>query len=245
MAKRLSYFIRSEGPNSESIAKALEWFQQVVTSKGYIAVPGLRSFDGPLGQALGEKAVLELRSKGAASFLGKEITAVTKAKPIFDAGNSPMLVVYPYGRFLDIVDSVRNVSAMLMLPWRMAEVDEWVRTYNAKELGHKAGKKAEPELPGMLSAAMDDISARVNRLTGVENPADRDLVVQALWVVKEAGVQLVPRDMKAWLISKKEWKPTHASEVAELATEVASGARSKMGATGWSKETVEKWLSRK
>jgi len=245
MKKRLSYFIRAEGLDREAVRKGLDWLAQVSITRGYIAVAGLRNLDGLIGNELGKSAVRDLKSAGKTLMLGKDIYVVTKLRPLPNADNGPLIAFYPYGRFLDSLDSIRNVMALLVVPWTMQEIDYWIRTWNAKELGAKNSRTGyKLAVSEAVEEALKDLVGRVNRSTGMENPADRDTAAQSFVILKEGGETYSPDEIKAWLVSKAGWRATHAREVAEVAAEVLLGKRLGSGTPAWPRDVLETWRAR-
>ena len=243
-SSRMLYFIRSSGADRNALKKALSWLLEM-GDRGYLAVPSFRSLDGPISEELGKAAVYELKSKGVCTVMGKQITMVTKTTMILDAKGAPLVAIYPYGHFLDSLDSIHNVSSMLILPWSMQEIDTWTRAWGAKELGGKR-VKAGMDVPGNKVAveALKDICARVNPSWGVENPSDRDAFVQAFALLREAGEVFVPSDLKIWLVTKQGWRATQAEEVAEIAAEVLLGRMVSQGNPVWPEGQIEVWRQR-
>jgi hypothetical protein len=245
MSKRVSYFIRAEGPDRGAVKKALDWLLQVSPAKGFVAVPGLRNLDSVLAEELGPSVVKDLKTRGRALVSGREIHVITRLKPIQSAGNAAIVAFYPYGRMLDALDAIRDISALLIVPWSMQEIEHWVSTWNAKELGiRKTSKRAEHLSNRVVEEAMKDISGRVNVATGIEHQIDRDLIIQALLILKEGGERFAPASLKSWLVAIGGWKATNAQEVAEAAAEVLEGKRLNQGKSAWPEDTLQKWRAR-
>lgn len=245
MVKRVSYFIRAEGPDRGAVKKAIEWLQQVSPAKGFVAVPGLRNLDGVLAEELGPSTVKELKTKGRAVISGRELLVITRLKLVQSADNAAIVAFYPYGRVLDALDAIRDVSAMLVVPWSMQEVDHWVSIWNAKELGvRKKSNKAEHIINRVVEEALRDISDRINVPTGIEHQTDRDLTVQALLILKDGGEKFTPHSLKSWLVANGGWKATLAQEVAEAAAEILEGKRVKQGTSVWPDDILQKWRAR-
>ena len=245
MAKRVSYFIRAEGPDRGAVKKALEWLLQVSPAKGFIAVPGLRNLDGVLAEELGPSAVTDLKTKGKAIVSGREMCVITRLKPVPSADNAAIVAFYPYGRVLDALDAIRDVSAILIVPWSMQEIDHWVSMWNAKELGKpKKSDRADYVSNRVVEEALWDISDRVNVPAGMEHQTDRDLIIHALLILKEGGEEFTPSSLKSWLVANGGWKATHAQEVAEAAAEVLEGKRTIHGKSAWPADTLQKWRAR-
>ncbi len=240
-SSRMLYFIRSSGADRNALKKAVAWLLEM-GDRGYLAVPSFRSLDGPLSEELGKTAVYELKSKGFATLMGKQITIVTKSTMTLDAKGAPLVAIYPYGHFLDSLDSIHNVSSMLILPWSMQEIDTWTRAWGAKELGGKRVKAgSDAPVHGVSIEALKDVCAKINPSWGVENPTDRDSLVQAFVLLKTAGEVFVPGDLKIWLVTKQGWRATQAEEVAEIAAEVLLGRMVSQGNPVWPEDQVEVW----
>ncbi len=243
-SNRMLYFIRSSGADRNALKKALGWLLEM-GDRGFLAVPSFRSLDGPITEELGKNAIYELKSKGVAVIMGKQITMITKTTMILDAKGAPLVAVYPYGHFLDALDSIHNVSSMLVLPWSMQEIDTWTRAWGAKELGGKRVKAGPEEHDNKVAIeAIKEICAKVNPSWGVENPTDRDAFVQAFSLLKEGGEVFVPGDLKIWLVTKQGWRATQAEEVAEIAAEVLLGRMVAQGNPIWQDGQIETWRQR-
>ena len=240
-ANRMTYYIKSSGDDRNALKKAIGWLLEM-GDRGYLAMPSFRGLDGPVSEELGKAAVYDLKSKGVATITGKQITMITKSTMIVDAKGAPLLAIYPYGHFLDFLDSIHNVSSILVLPWSMQEVETWMRSWGVKELG---GKRVKPGMneAGSRTAieAMREICQKVNPSSGVERPTDRDAFVQAFALLKEAGEVFVPGDIKTWLIADQGWRAILAEEVAEIAAEVLLGRMVSQGNPVWAAGQVEVW----
>jgi len=243
-SNRMLYFIRSSGADRAALKKALGWLLEM-GDRGYLAVPSFRSLDGAIAEELGKAAVYDLKSKGVASIMGKQITVVTKNTTVVDAKGAPLLAIYPYGHFLDSLDSIHNVSSLLILPWSMQEIDTWTKAWGAKELGGKRIKAGAGESSSRVAIeAVKEISESVNPASGIETPTDRDAFVQAFVLLKEAGETVIPSDLKIWLIVNRGWRAILAEEVAELAAEVLLGRMVVQGSPVWPEGQVEIWRER-
>ncbi len=75
-----------------------------------------------------------LMTKGKVLFEGVELVRVTRLKPIFDAGASPMVVFHPSKDLLKTVDSTNNVSEVLVVPITFEEIKAWVEKWKATKI---------------------------------------------------------------------------------------------------------------
>jgi hypothetical protein len=243
-SNRMLYFIRSSGADRNALKKALGWLLEM-GDRGFLAVPSYRALDGPIGEELGKAVVYELKSKGTATIMGKQITVITKTTAVLDAKGAPLVAIYPYGHFLDSLDSIHNVSSILILPWSMQEIDTWTKAWGAKELGGKRVKAGTSESGSLVAIeALKEICGKANPASGIESPAVRDAFVQAFVLLKEAGEVFIPSDLKIWLIANQGWRAILAEEVAETAAEVLLGRMVAQGKPIWPDGQVEAWRAR-
>lgn len=242
MPNRKSFFIRSEGPSSQAVQKALQWLLKYPTEKGFIAVMVYGNLRGTISSVLGNAAVKTLIKTGSLVLSGKEILLVTERKPVYSGNNFPLVAFYPNTKFLDKLDSIPNVSAMLVVPWIMKEVELWIRTWNAVELGTQQKKKVPSLVRNkVVEQALKDLTACVNVSTGIIHPLDRSRAIQTFKILRDGGETFTPHEVKAWLIAEGGWKATHAQEVAEVAQKVLEGKRLRTGSPAWRKDILKIW----
>jgi len=242
MSEKKSYFIRAEGPDHDAVEKAFRWLLENSKPKGFLAIALVGNLTGVIGDVLGERIVKALREEGRVVISGIEIVLVTSRKIIYDGENAPLLAIYPRGKYLDELDSIPNVSAMLVVPYIMKEIELWIKARSASELGVAQPPKELPLVSNkVVEAALRSLTARVNMSTGIAHPTDREATIQALMILKDAGETFVPDEIKAWLISKGGWRATDAQEVAEVAQKVLEGRRLRYGSPAWVPNILEIW----
>jgi hypothetical protein len=241
MSKRKSFFIRSEGPSFDSVKKAFEWLKRYPSERGFIAVMGYGNLNGVISDVIGEEAVKSLKRTGSCFLQGKELLLVTERKPIYSGDNLPIVVFFPTTKFLDQMDSIPNISAILVVPWIMKEVELWIKTWNATELGKPKQKKKPLISNKVVEQALRSLTLSVNVSTGITHPLDRSRAIQTFEILRDAGEMFSPDEVKAWLIAEGGWKATHAQEVAEIAQKVLEGKRLRKGAPAWRKDILKIW----
>jgi len=242
MPEKKSYFVRTEGPNYDAVEKAFRWLLENSKPKGFLAIALVGNLKGVIGDVLGERIVKALRKEGRVLISGIEIVLVTSKKIIYDGENAPLLAIYPRGKYLDELDSILNVSAMLVVPYIMKEIELWSKARNASELGVAQPPQELPLVSNkVVEAALRSLTARVNVSTGIAHPMDREATIQAFMILRDAGERFVPDEIKAWLVSKGGWRATDAQEVAEVAQKVLEGRRLKHGISTWAPNILEIW----
>jgi len=243
--RRLSFYIHSEGASADSVRQALEWLISYPNKeRGYIAVMSTKNLDGVISGVLEDlhpSIVKTLKTKGSVRLGGKDISLVTMRKPIQSGNGLPMVVFFPSRDFLDQIDDIPDIEAVLVVPWNMKEIELWIRTWNATELG-KQEKQAEPLIRNkVVEQALRYLTTRVNVSTGITHPLDSSLAIQIFETLRDAGEEFAPDEVKAWLIAEGGWKASDAQKVADLAKQVLNRKRLRKGPYNLEKDILRKW----
>ena len=242
MTTRKSFFIKTEGPDQQAVKQAFQWLVTKARERAFLAVMSYGNLRGVISDVLGDRTVKTLIKEGRLRVGGIEISLVTQRKTIYNGQGVPLVVFYPTTKFLDQMDSIPNVSAMLVVPWRIEAVEPWIRTWGAIELGTQESVE-EPELVKnkVVVEALKSLTAVVNVSTGITHPSDREAAVQLFTILRDAGELFNPEDVKAWLIRYGGWKAPQAQEVAELAQKILDGRRLRKGRRAWRENILEIW----
>lgn len=241
MAARKSYYIRSEGADENSIRSAIRWLLAEMQDVGFIAVIQYRNLEDAIARVLGEGAVKELKKNGEIEIEGKRIILVTRARKLYNGEDSPLVAFYPDSKFLDELDSIPKLYALLVVPWMLSEVEPWIRARNATELGQPATPAVPLVRSRVVEEALKDLTNKVNVSTGVGDPKDRAAAVQVFDILLAAHEPFAPDEIKAWLIANGEWKADDAQEVADLAEAVIQGRRLRRGSKQWPADILDQW----
>jgi hypothetical protein len=224
------------------VVKAFSWLLTNSKPLGFIAVHGFGNLDGVIREVIGDATVKNLRRQGKVIVSGVEVSLITERKLIYDGKNSPMVAFYPDSKFLDEIDSIPNISAMLVVPWLFKEVEPWIRAWNASELGQPPTTPKSALLQSkIVEQALKGLTSTVNLSTGISHPSDRDAAIQMFEILKAAGEPFSPDEIKAWLVGKGGWKATDAQEVADIAQKVIEGRRLKTDTRVWAHNILEIW----
>jgi hypothetical protein len=242
MSSRESLFVDSDGPNDDAALKAFQWLLTRPEKNAFLAVPVYGNLNGVISGVLGDKAIKSLKKTATLRLKNKDVFLVTERKFIYNGKNSPLLAFYPTRSFLDKLDSIPNVSAMLVVPWNMKEVEPWIRTWNALELESPQVTKQEELIKNrVVVQALKSLTATVNVSTGITHPWDKEAAIQTFTILRDAGEFFNPADVKAWLIRYGKWKATDAQEVADIAQKVLERKRLRKGPSHWRKDILEIW----
>jgi hypothetical protein len=243
MTTRAAYYI-SRGGDEEAVRKAFRWFLGRSESKGFIAVPGLDNLDEMIKDVISQRVVRDLKNNKKSVVDNKEILLITERHLISDGKGLPIVAFWPRRNFLDELDSIPNISAILVVPWSMKEIEPWIKMWNATELGMQQVEGAGLKINKVVQAALHSLSSTVNKSTGIIHPRDRDAAVQMFTILRDSGERFIPEEVKAWLVVKEGWKAKHAQKVAEVAQQVLEGKRLKQGAPVWKKDILDIWRAR-
>jgi len=241
LAVRPSFYIKKEGTNHQAVKEGLAWLHQNSKKKGFLAVMVYGNLEGIISDILGEETVKKFIKDGALRINGKEMVLVTMKKRIYSGDNEPILLVYPNEKFLDEIDSIHNVSAMLVVPWNFQEIELWIKTHNATELGQP--KKEEPELirNKVVVRALESLVNHINISTGIIHPSDKEAAIWTFTILRDGGEYFNPDEIKAWLIRYGNMRASYAQDVADIAKAVLEGRKLKKGIRHWRDDILEIW----
>ena len=239
---RDTYFIRAQGSNIEVAEKAIKWLVEYSHGKAFLAVAGYRNLEGIITKALGETVIKNLKKNDKSIVFGTQIFLVTDRKPIYNAQNSPMVAFYPTSKFLDKLDSIDNISAILVVPRIFEEIEPWIATWNATELGFPPRERERPLIRNkVVEAALKSLTARVNLSTGIIHPSDRESAIQTFEILRNGDEIFSPEEVKTWLVAQGGWKATRAQEAVDVARAVLEGKKLRRGAPTWKENILEIW----
>jgi hypothetical protein len=239
------WYISSHGPDTEALRAALAWLGERArssgTGSGLLVVSGKGNLEGTLETVLGRNAVSQLGKDNRVRIGGTTIELMTeRIKRSSWAG--PVLALYPTERLLGLIDGIRGVSDVLVVPWLAEEVVPWIRTWSARELGSTAEAPAPAFSNPTVRAALEALNDRVNRATGLAHPSDRAAAIEMFRLLRRARETFSPEEIRSWLLSQLSWQPRHADQVAEVAEKVLSGGRFRVTTSGgWAADAVQRW----
>lgn len=206
---RGSRYIRSEGPKSEAIKRGIGWLFELGHKENkkaaLLAVPVLDNLSGAIEEVLGEKAIKALK-QGNGINLDSVVTIslVTERKDVFNH-QGPVLAVYPNKKLLDKIDNIRGVTDVLVIPWSLQEVQYWIDTWQATELGSSGTSPSSASFSDpVVEEALKSLTSRVNLSTGIGHPMDKAAAVDLFRKLKAAKIFYDPSEnqgmaCKAWL----------------------------------------------
>lgn len=247
---RTSIYIDSEGPNEDAVEQAFAWLYQVGEQdedkrNALLAVNTKRQLEGVVSDVIGEQAANELDKKNPVSLGQVELRLMTKRIDPGRWNGGPILAIYPDKKLLDKTDGMHNVTDVLMVPWSKAEVEFWIDTWGATELGSGSGGGGSATISEpVVAEAVETLDRLVNTSTGVTHSSDRSTAIEIFKTLHEAGISFDPAEIRAWLVAENGWKPDHADDVKEIAEGVRAGKRFQYREGGLKDDILDQWKER-
>ena len=244
--ERSSIYIHFQpGEYQQAIINGIAWLIQLAesdTSKrsALLAVPTLLNLRGDISSIIGDKAVTRF-NKGQTVILNNlvEVSLLTERKNLY-SWNGPILAIYPTKKLLDKIDSLPDVTDVLVIPWNIQEVQDWIDTWAATELG--AAPQVATRKPfsnPIVEAALEALTKRVNLSTGILHPLDHAAAVDLFRILHDNGIPYDPKEIRAWLVSQGGWQPSDADDVKRVAEAILAGKTLRGQRRAWSDDILE------
>jgi len=244
--ERSSMYIHFQpGEYQQAITKGITWLMQLAKSdankrSALLAVPTLSNLRGDISSVIGDKAVTTF-NKGQTVLLNNllEVSLMTERKALY-SWNGPILAIYPTKKLLDQIDSLPGVTDVLVIPWNIQEVEYWIDTWAATELG--AAPQVTTRKPfsnPIVEAALEALTERVNLSTGILHPLDRAVAVDLFRILRDNGIPYDPGEIRVWLVSQGGWRPSDADDVKKLAEAILARKALKGQRRAWSDDILE------
>ncbi|MCY3780479.1 MAG: hypothetical protein OXG78_09245 [Chloroflexi bacterium] len=251
MTTRRKLYISSYGPEERPVKIGFFWLLDTAVREGreraYLAVPTLQNLDGVIATSLDKDLVKRLKRDKSIpiSYEGASLTLglLTDRIDSHSLHQGPALVFYPNARLLEKIDDCYEVTHVLVVPWLMKDIEEWIQTWNAKELGKVDSQPSEPVFSDpVVEQALKSLTRQVNLSTGLGHPSDRDSAIWLFRKLKRANIRYSPIEIKGWLV-RHGWRTEYANDVKEVAEKIQNGKRLRTRSRGekWVKHIVKIW----
>lgn len=226
---RKSLYIDSEGPNEDAVELAFAWLQHLGENNeekqdALLAVNTKKQLDGVISSVIGDQAAKALEKKNPLKVGPVQVHLMTKRIDATGGGSGPILAIYPDKKLLDKIDSMHNVTDVLTVPWSRSEVDFWIDTWGATELGASSDNDSRSATisNAVVKEAVKTLDLLVNSSTGITHPSDRSKAIEVFKTLYEDGITFDSDEIRAYLVSEKGWNPADADDVKEVAEGVRS-----------------------
>lgn len=246
------YYIDTEGIDENAMRSAFVWLlESAKCSKtavtALLAIPVKDNLRGIISKVIGDRVARELASGKAVPIQqsSSDIRLITQRTKLIGWRGGPVLAAYPTKQLLDMLDDMYGMAEILVVPWRLAEVQYWVATWAPQELGSSVPAPRAISIKNpVVVEALKTLTQTVNLSTGISHPSDRQAAINLFHRLREAGEQFNPSEVRAWLVSQGGWSPQDADQVRSIAESILAGKRLKGGGRFWADNIVEQWRSR-
>lgn len=245
---RTSFYLREEGPKPNAVRQGFGWLLELGRKENkksaLLAVPVLDNLRGVIEEVLGERAIKALK-QGNGINLDSVVTIslVTERKDVFNH-QGPVLAVYPNKKLLDKIDNIRGVTDVLVIPWSLQEVQYWIETWQAVELGATENSQTASTFSDpVVEEALKNLTSRVNLSTGIGHPMDKAAAVDLFRKLKAAKITYDPSEIRGWLV-RHGWESDDADAVKDIAERILQGRAVRSAKGGWADDIVDLWRER-
>lgn len=228
MAEIKRYVFSQAVPEKEAIVGAFKLCGELLKSakdpaEVVIFIPQEGSFSVNLREVFGEDYSKQLLKNKSITTKDGKIRLETKRT--FQSWKGPgniIIGIYVTEEMLDQIDTVRNASAIIIVPWHMDDLRVWMKTWNTEPIG---GIREQPGVligdPRVMQALNGIV---VSPPTGLLHDLDRKRAIENFRKLKKEGISFEPDNLKAWALQNK-WGPTAANELRRIASDVLEGKR--------------------
>lgn len=245
---RTSHYVRSEGPKPDAVKRGLVWLLELGRKENrkaaLLAVPVMDNLNGVIEDVLGERAVKALKQGSSLNLESVvSVSLLTERKDVFNH-QGPVLVVYPNKKLLDKIDNMRGVTDALVIPWSFQEIQYWIETWQASELGASGNSPKERLFSNpVVEEALKSLTSRVNLSTGIAHPMDKAAAVDLFKKLKAAKIAYDPTEIRGWLV-RHGWESDAADAVKDIAEKISQGRAVRSAKGGWADDIVNVWRER-
>ena len=123
-------------------------------------------------------------------------------------------------KMLDEIDGSKRTHAVIIVPWKNKEVEEWVQTWNPNIIGEKQIDVEEVIINPVVEEGLKTIPSHNN----LYHPSDKDMAVELLKRLHENGELFDPISVRVWAV-RNGWSPEGADNMKDIAQGVIDKKR--------------------
>ena len=98
------------------------------------------------------------------------------------------------------VDSLLGVYALLVIPWNMDDVQEWIEAHGPTDILSSTFMQPISLSDPVIVVALKSLLASINRSTGINHPLDKSRAIDTFKALQTARIEVDPAETRAWLI---------------------------------------------
>ena len=271
--QRNSLYIDTFGPDKDAVERGFQWLCQAAAGQenlsGTIAVLVLGHLNHVIQDVLGEEITRPLAKDKKV----KLIYATTEAETGIELSllflrmrsirliSGPVLAFYPNKDMLDMIDDMRAVTDVLIVPWLPVneatamtsslplsvdqDVKHWLDTWQAQVLGAPTGDISPPIFyDRVVENALKALTRKVNLSTGIGHPGDEETAIRTFKLLRNEGYTLDSAAIRAWLI-RHNWRPKDTDVVSALVQKIVQhkrvGSRAVRNTQPYERGMLDQW----
>lgn len=234
---------QAHGPDDEAIREGLRWVAQHAAETGATEIVITSHVLRQLGQIADVLGVdgrrLQRRPEARSVTVGGMTVHFRRVGDYY--GNKPTLAVWVDDKDMERLD--RDLAPLCAITWnRETDLRSWISAHHPHDLRGEAQANVTEEVHPVVAVAVQWLTERVNRSTGLSNSSDRAAAVEMLYRLRdEARLPLHPLGMAA-IAQRHGLSPKGARQLRELAEKVNErrGVR-KPSRPMWREDIVRQW----
>jgi len=245
---RECYYVDEDSNDTKNFNKAITWLiNNSRNNGGLIATLTIRNME-TITTYPGMNALSKLlkTSSHKTVIYSVELELITELKIPYSGRNKSLLAVHPTKKFLDKLYTIKDIPKMMVVPWRIDEIDEWIIYSNAIKYGNNNPSQQELKISQTVRNALQEMTQIMNLANGMVHPRNEDIVIETFQLLERNGERLTKEDLKIFLIKNLSWDSILAEEASKLLLSVKAGKRHKF-ITGkhWNADTYNRWKGKK
>ena len=201
------------------IAKLAEVAIALKANSAWIITPAKSNLGGFISSAIGEPAADAL-AKGKPVNLSETcvLRHYTEKTLPFSGDGSPILLCYAGKALLNKVEGLRNVPALIVLPWNMEDVQPFIDAHAPVDILTNKAPAASKVTNPVVEQALTSFIRAINKSTGISHPSDKSRAIETFRILQQAR---------------------HADKIAEIA---ANPSKFRAGTGGgWREDILDQW----
>ncbi|HEV2226401.1 MAG TPA: hypothetical protein VGR56_06305 [Nitrososphaerales archaeon] len=242
----VNYYLELDGSPTEVSAQAMRWLLGSSNQVVYLAVIQNGIIENAFRDSLGQSFVRSMIGQGSALLNGHQVVLVTRHKKLYLPVATRLLALYPDRAFLDELDALPLITEILAVSWVPEDIKGWRTTRNAAPLGQAQTARTQMHLSDrVVEAAILTLDSEVNRANGLVGGRDKETAIQIFGILRRAGLEYDPDEIKAFLISERGWEAPLAERARFIASEILRGRRLRGGTPHFVSNILDIWRGKR
>lgn len=124
---------------------------------------------------------------------------------------------------LEVLDDYAGIEYIVAIPWLRDKTAPWIERWEAKEITGKENNKKVSHLSGIVKIAFTELSAVINKSTGITHPMDNGRAKTYIRALHKYEPELNADAVVSFLVTELGWTSAHANDVGKLITTLNDG----------------------